>query len=284
MRIFHKIFFFVYFIMNVRSRDWCFTVNNYTSDGVSRVQTVMKDALYGVFGYEEASTGTKHLQGYIYFENAKSFSKIQKLLPLGTHIEKTNGTPQQASQYCKKEGKYEEFGTLPQPSGKRNDLMLVKEMIKDGNGMNEIIEVASNYQCLKTAELLLKYREQKRTWKPKVIWLWGASGSGKTKKAYDDMPNLYRKTNSTGKWWDGYDGHSDVLIDDLKDDSPQMYSTLLELLDRYDCRVETKGGSRQFLAKRIYVTSIRDPIVMFGNYDYAVELKRRIDRIEYIKS
>jgi len=92
---------------------------------------------------------------------------------------------------------------------------------------------------------------------------------------------LYRKTNSTGKWWDGYDGHTDILMDDIKDTSREMYTFLLELLDRYDCRVETKGGSRQILAKRIIITSIHSPMELYQCIDPEIkELKRRIDVIE----
>jgi len=226
-----------------------------------------------------AGTGTLHLQGYIYIENAKSFSKIQKLLPKGSHIEKAKGTPLQASDYCKKENDYKEFGVLPQKQGQRTDLEEIRDLVREGNTMTEIISVARNYQSLRTAELLYKYIEKKRTWKPHVRWLYGSSGVGKTKLAYDLFPNIYRKSNSNGKWFEGYDAHPNVLIDDVKDMSKEYYLTLLELLDRYECRVETKGGSRQFLAENIIVTSIWHPYKLFQQFGNATELIRRIDEI-----
>lgn len=265
--------------MNTRSRSWCYTCNNYTDDDISTLEDVASITTYLCYGKEVApTTKTKHIQGYLHFENAKSFSKVQKLLPKGSHIEVAKGNPLENKDYCSKEGDFKEFGTLP-TQGKRNDILEIKEQITAGGGMDKIIEIASNYQSLKTAELLLKYKESKRNWKPHVVWIYGESGRGKTRHVYDECPDVYRKSNSTGKWWEGYDAHENVLIDDLKDNSCQMYSTLLELLDRYDTRVESKGGSRQFLARKIYVTSISHPKDLFFQFGDAKELLRRIDEI-----
>jgi len=266
--------------MNVRSRGWCFTRNNYNDEDIFRVEDVASTATYLIYGKEVGDSGTPHLQGYVYFENSKSFSKITKLLP-HCHLEVQKGTGCEASDYCKKDGAYKEFGTLPS-QGKRNDIKTVKEEILQGGGMREIIEIASNYQTLKIGEMLLKYKEKPRNFKPTVVWIYGESGVGKTRLAYEWFPNIYRKTNSSGKWWDGYDSHAEVLIDDIKDNSKEMYSLLLELLDRYEVRVEAKGASRQFLAKNIIVTSIFSPYEMFSQFSDAKELLRRIDEVKQI--
>jgi len=266
--------------MNVRSRGWCFTRNNYNDEDILRVEDVSSIATYLIYGKEVGDSGTPHLQGYVYFENSKSFSKITKLLP-HCHLEVQKGTGCEASEYCKKDGDYKEFGTLPS-QGKRNDIKTVKDEILSGGGMSQIIEIASNYQTLKIGEMLLKYKEKKRNYKPTVVWIYGESGSGKTRLAYEWFPNIYRKTNSSGKWWDGYDSHPEVLIDDIKDNSKEMYSLLLELLDRYEVRVEAKGSSRQFLAKNIIVTSIFSPYEMFSQFGDAKELLRRIDEVKQI--
>lgn len=265
--------------MSERSRDWCFTTNNYSDEDISILDDMSSQVLYMVYGKEVATTGTKHLQGYVYFTDAKSFSKIKKMLPVGSHIEKAKGTPQQASDYCKKDMDYKEYGKLPERQGKRNDITKLKEMIEDGKTMNDVINVASSYQSLRTAELLLKYKEKKRNWKPNVIWIYGPSGLGKTKMAYDLYPDIYRKSNTNGKWFEGYDANENVLLDDIKDTSKDYYIFLLEALDRYEFRVECKGSSRQFLAKNIIVTSIWSPNEMYQNFNDAKELLRRIDKI-----
>lgn len=266
-----------------RGYDWCFVVNNYSEEEVQVLEGLparVPKLAYIVYGREIApSTGTPHLQGYILFKDAISFLKLKKLLGPRAHIKKRykKSNPKAASTYCKKDGKFWEYGELPVGQGKRIDFEITRDLVKQGARMNEIIDKATSYQTLRSAELILKYTEKTRTTKPYVLWVYGSSGTGKTRTAYEMFPKLYRKTNMMGQWFEGYDGHEDVLLDDIKDNSRQMYEMLLELLDRYDCRVPHKGGSRQFLGKNIVITSIKSPYELFYMYDNAEELLRRID-------
>jgi hypothetical protein len=75
-----------------------------------------------VFGREIApTTGTPHLQGYVHFERTKRLSGVRVLFPHGTHLEPRRGTPEQAADYCKKDGDFEERGVLP-AQGRRTDI------------------------------------------------------------------------------------------------------------------------------------------------------------------
>ena len=89
-------------IMVERIRSLVFTLNNYTNDDVVRVRELSEQCKYGVFQREVGESGTPHLQGYLYVENAKTFSRWKSLLGDRAHIEKARGTPAQASKYCKK--------------------------------------------------------------------------------------------------------------------------------------------------------------------------------------
>lgn len=265
--------------MATRSRAWVFTYNNYTEESIQQIQKIKEQAVYLIYGKEIApTTGTHHIQGYTYFKEAKSFKTMQKIMPPGTHLEAAKGNALENKKYCSKENNYEEFGEIPS-QGKRNDIELIREQINEGRGMREIVETATSYQSIRTAEIILKYKEKKRNWKPEVIWIYGESGTGKTRMVYEKEPEIYRKTNSTGKWFDGYDAHEAVLIDDVKDTTREYYSLLLELLDRYDVQIECKGGSRQFLAKRIYVTSLWHPSALYDKFHEAKEILRRIDQV-----
>lgn len=263
-----------------RTRDWCYTLNNYTDEDYHAIDSLVSTEFkYHITAKEVGESGTSHLQGYIYFANAKSMSAVKKILGKRCHLEAAKGSPQQAAEYCKKEGDWKERGTLPEKQGKRSDLDDVRDWIKEGKGMRDIVDVAKSYQSIKMAEVLLKYKEIPRNFKPNVVWYYGSSGCGKTKTAYALYPDCYRKTNSSGKWWDGYDAHENVLLDDVKDTTREFYSILLELLDRYEVRVEAKGSSRQFLAKNIVVTSISHPFELYQYIGEAKELLRRIDNI-----
>ena len=58
-----------------------------------------------IYGYEQSSTGTPHIQGYIRFKNQTRFSQVKKYLPTA-HWEKAKGTDDQNFKYCAKEGNY----------------------------------------------------------------------------------------------------------------------------------------------------------------------------------
>jgi len=115
--------------------------------------------------------------------------------------------------------------------------------------------------------------------KPYVEWYYGSTGTGKSKKAYEILGDECYTCLSTGKWFDGYDAHENVLIDDMRKDFMKFHE-LLRLLDRYAMRVECKGGTRQFVAKHIIITSCYHPKEMFETREDIQQLLRRIDIIE----
>lgn len=82
---------------------------------------------------------------------------------------------------------------------------------------------------------------------------YGAPRTGKTRKAFDEAgESVYVKTPTT-KWWDGYKGEENVIIDDFSGLIRADY--LKTWLDRYPCSVEVKGGAVPLCAKRIWITS-----------------------------
>ena len=119
--------------MMAGSRRWCFTLNNYSSDEVNFLRELAEQEIcnYLVYGYELGESRTPHLQGYVCFSSPCRLERAKRLLGQRCHLESARGSPQQASDYCKKEGDFEEFGTLPQPQGKRNDLDAIIEWLDE---------------------------------------------------------------------------------------------------------------------------------------------------------
>lgn len=260
-----------------KSRAWCFTVNNYTNEQLEEMKAI--ECTYIVLGKEVGKSGTPHIQGYVEFMNPRTFRAIKKVMPTA-HIEPRKGTSAQAADYCKKDKDVYESGTISQ-QGKRNDIEEIRNMVKQGKGMRQILEVATTVPSVKMAETYLKYHEKGRDWKPEVKWYWGPTGTGKSRTAWEEMPEAF-DCMETSKWWEGYDSHPDVIIDDMRGDFAKFH-VLLKLLDRYPFRIECKNGSRQFLARRIIITSSQSPQQMWNGRttEDLMQLLRRINEIRF---
>ena len=86
----------------IRSRGWCFTINNYDQAKTDSVLGLVAD--YVVCGKEVGEDKkTPHLQGYVYWKTQKTFNSVQKLL-VGAHLTAAKGTGSQNRDYCIKEG------------------------------------------------------------------------------------------------------------------------------------------------------------------------------------
>lgn len=97
---------------------WCFTYNNYTEHDVARLESLggnleRSGLRYLVFGREVGESGTPHLQGYCIFTSRRRLRSLRELIGERGHFEVSRGTPQQASDYCKKERNFTEFGSIP---------------------------------------------------------------------------------------------------------------------------------------------------------------------------
>jgi len=107
----------------MQSRKWCFTINNYGENDTQRFHDLGRDLAgngikYLVVGRERAGTGTPHLQGYVVFNTNQRLGRIKSLLGERGHYETSRGTPLEASEYCKKDGDFDEFGELPRRVGR----------------------------------------------------------------------------------------------------------------------------------------------------------------------
>ncbi len=95
----------------------------------------------------------------------------------------------------------------------------------------------------------------------KGIWIWGASGVGKSRYARDNYPEAYKKL--ANKWWCGYQGETHVLLEDLDPNHEKLGYHLKIWADRYHAPGETKGGLVPLTFEKIIVTSQYRPEQLF---------------------
>lgn len=258
------------------ARKWCFTLNNYTDEEETNIHEI--ECVYLVCGREVGKEGTPHLQGFVYFRNARSMAATKVALrSTRVHLECANGTVEQNTKYCGKDGNAFTKG-VPPKQGKRNDIEAVREYLKGGGDMRGILDMCTSYQSAKFGELWMKYKEPARATKPEVYWYHGSTGTGKSKLALEEMPDAFW-VNCNAKWWCGMDAHENVIWDDFRPNQI-MFHELLRLIDRYPVRVESKGGQRQVRFTKIIFTSPKHPRDVYDKGEEEVEqLLRRIDKI-----
>lgn len=93
-----------------KARAYCFTKFNIDENTEEFLQGL--ECRYIIYGYEICPhTGSHHLQGYVYFDCARSFKAVAKLLDC--HIAVAKGAPEQNYDYCSKDGNFYERGLRP---------------------------------------------------------------------------------------------------------------------------------------------------------------------------
>lgn len=107
---------------SLQGKRWCFTLNNPTEDEEQELANKAGEVKYLIFGRERGENGTPHLQGFVIFNSNQRLRAVRVFIRRA-HWELARGTNQEAADYCKKDGEFDEFGELPvDRSGRRTDL------------------------------------------------------------------------------------------------------------------------------------------------------------------
>jgi len=295
------------------SRNWCFTINNPTSDCLDSIK--LCPALKLLLAVMEVGTnGTVHYQGYLELTNSRKMNWLKRLLPTA-HLEMRRGKREDAIIYV---FKTLELGMTLDPSS---------PSWKDAESSTSIEEYSATYQlpsvtyagagvhwkdvvslCRKTtvAEKLAAIQTLIQTGVPELeianedFELWVKYNRAfvryalLTSKPRDEKTHvvviqgptgtgksLYCRDNEPNaywkqrsQWWDGYTNQDAVVLDEFYGWLP--FDLLLRLCDRYPLNVEVKGGSINFNSKRIYITTNKKPDEWYHDV-YFPAFIRRVD-------
>jgi hypothetical protein len=249
---------------------------------------------YICYGLEVApTTGNKHIQGYIQLKDRKKFTFLHEYFDLQKkgkldkfHIEIAKGSVKKNQKYTSKTRDEDavpnevwlEYGT-PTKQGKRTDLTDLKEKLReDPKALRELMEddVVSTQQ-MRFIEGMQKYMFKHRDPKtpPKIFWLYGSTGKGKTKLVYDSFESIC--TVSDFKWpGNFYYQEECLLLDDFRE-KDIAFHTLLKILDRYPFTLAVKGSFVPLNSPFIVITSpqsIRNTFI--ESFEDVKQLERRI--------
>jgi hypothetical protein len=290
--------------MVVKSRNWCFTLNNPSVHQTPELWNLEQVSLL-IYQHEMGENQTPHLQGYLELKSPRALSYLRGLCG-NAHWEIRRGSKEQAFLYCVKPDsqisppclfwknewlypdseKLECISTwldsiglsLTRKSGSDNSatkarLEEIKDKLQDGSASIESVadeDFDLWVRYYKAFEKYLMIKTKPRNHDVVVEVLQGPTGTGKSKWALDNYPDAYWKQRSN--WWDGYFNHKTVVIDEFYGWLP--FDLLLRVCDRYPLLVETKGGQVQFVADRIIITTNHAPSTWYKSVYFPAFVRR----------
>lgn len=293
-----------------RAKNWCFTFFFLEEEAralelllasgadVPDPHPVWDDphVLAAMYQLERApDTHRLHLQGFACFRGALRLATVKSIIGDRAHLEPMRGTIQHNEIYCGKERSHVAgpwvHGDLPKHQGRRTDLEdCVRWIVETKPTENEIARSEYAHMLVKYPAGITKLKRAIRRpahWRTlQVIWYWGTTGIGKTRRALHEAggPEMCHIVHSDGQWWDGYDGQSTIIFDDL-DVNQYKLSYFKRLLDGHPLTCPVKGDFTVAMWTRVFITSQHTPDWYFASYEAEdrAALWRRVTHVEHME-
>lgn len=241
-------------------------------------------------------TGGLHLHCFIIFKETRKVENgdfnIQVVdTTYISHIEGVRSI-KATIKYTKKDGNFIEFGNNPvikKEEEKRDKIHFLKEHSIDMIMESGIFSISEIRNAIFIKNEMEKTKFVWPPYKKRVVyWYWGPTGTGKTKTAVQDAELLHTSwtiiSGDLKTFMNGYNGEESVIIDDIRKGT-MRFEQLLRILDGYRLMVNIKGGYKEWVAERIWITCPQPPHHLFRNeetlepWDNIDQLLRRIDTI-----
>lgn len=266
---------------DTQSRSWILVINNYDEHGISpqkfeEILLNIPSMKYWCYSLECGSENqTPHIQGFMVTKSPIRFSTLHNKFNKVAHLEQAKGSPQENRDYVQKQGKwadtekastntgiFKEWGELPQShQGKRNDLITLYELVKDGLTDSEIIEICGETAIKhvdKIGKLRLTYLQDKykshRRLDLKVHYITGKTGTGKSRDILDEHgdANVYRVTDYQHPF-DSYQCESVIVFEEFR--SSIRLQDMLNYLDIYPAVLPARYSNKFACYTTVYVVS-----------------------------
>ncbi len=285
-------------------QNWCFTdfggakgnrreIKGWEDWAAEQAKGKTGKVVYVVVGMEICpNTKKPHGQGFLQLKNRLRLRGVKDQVGLqAIHLEPKakNSTVEEAIDYCKKDGDYWEWGTKKPGQGNRSDIAEVRDDIKAGMSIPDIImkspEVWFKYSgaVLKTRAIFRGLAVPK-TREVEVTVLWGPTGTGKTWTAMDYHSVFKMQGYDLQKgWFCQYKGEDRLVIDEFTNGSCNI-ARLLALLDGYKLELQIKNASTWAeWSEVVLTTNLQWPEMIYpgANPAHRAALFRRVNNVEY---
>lgn len=230
---------------------------------------------------EIGEDGYRHWQ-FIIITNPKTSLRIVSRCYHGAHCEPSRSDAAEA--YVWKEnsrvhGSQFELGTKPFHRNQAVDWDLIWESAKSGDlGSIPSNVRVQNYRTIR--QIATDFA--KPTAIQRTCWVFiGPTGTGKSRRAWDEAGLGAYPKDPRSKFWCGYTGQESVIIDEFRGGID--ISHLLRWLDRYPVIVEIKGGGVCLSASTLWITTNMPIACWYPGLDTPTfdALLRRVNIIEF---
>lgn len=314
------------FATNTRARAWLVTIQvaNMIKAGLKKEEYENRELLADFLISTWENSGKDRVAGVVVclsqeglyhchmacYGNTTTLKKVSDIL-FNSHVEPQLGGKEELRKYLLKEEPYAEknekvlfvkgLEVIQDSQGKRNDLIEIGDMLKEGATPEQIFEESFRYRKF---EKMIKadYISRKIKETPiikenlKRIWIVGESGSGKSyyyKQLAEEVgvENIYFATDFDNGGLDFYieNGAPDILfLDEFKGN--MKFSQLLVILDKYSrAQIHCRYANCYCLWTTVIITSVYPPDEIYGymvgeekqKRDKIEQLLRRLDEIWY---
>jgi len=215
---------------------------------------------------ERGDGGFLHWQLIVHFQRKIRLRGVKAIFGDSAHAEPTRSDA--AREYVWKDdtaidNTRFELGNIPVRRGVSTDWNAVRESAKRGR----LDDIPADIYCRlygNFKRIAVDHMEPigiERT----ITVYWGRTGTGKSRRAWDEAGfDAFPKDPRT-KFWDGYRSHKHVVIDEFRGGIDVAH--ILRWFDRYPVVVEVKGSSVVLAATHIWITSNLDPREWYPDLD-----------------
>lgn len=246
--------------------------------------TLRDELIYAKGQQEIGAGGLHHWQIVVAFKNRLTINQAKAYFVPQAHIELSRSDA--ADQYVHKdetaipETRFE-IGEKNFHRNSKVDWEHVLRYAKEGHfSLIPDDIVVRHYNSLKR----IRVDHVQPVWRDEITVrvFWGGSGLGKTRRAWHESGLAVYAKDPCTKWWDGYQGQENVIIDEFT--GSIAINHILRWLDRYPCFVETKGCTTPLLARNFWITSNVDPREWYkeANSDQVKALLRRLQITKFV--
>lgn len=228
---------------------------------------------------EQGASGFLHWQLMASFPKKVTCSYVKTIFGTTCHAELSRSSA--ANEYVWKEdsrvGHMFQLGKLPMKRNSATDWDEVRENAKKGKfddiPADIFIRSYANLKRIAVDHMQAVPQEKE------VYVFWGRTGTGKSRRAWEEATFGAFPKDPCTKWWCGYTGQTHVVIDEFR--GQIGISHLLRWLDRYPVVLESKGSSCVSRMEKIWITSNLSPDEWYPDLDEETKsaLRRRFTQV-----